>query len=302
MKKHAVNVKELIFDIIVIFLGSFIYSVAINTFTLPNLIVPGGIIGIATVIHSFTKWPVGTMSLILDVPLFIASFKVLGTKTTVKVFLTSIVFYLMTDITAPFLPQYTDNILVAALFGGVIGGLGLGIMIIRGISTGGTDLLAQIIAHYLHAVSYGTILTVIDAVIVVFAAVVFGDMSSMLYAAVTIYITGIVIDKISTGFDSAKLVQVITDTPESVSSQVMERMNRGVTLIKSRGAYTGKDREMVFIVVKRIELQRLKKIVRELDPKAFIIVGDVSEVLGEGFKEDSDVADVKPQINPPSEQ
>ncbi|MBO4392345.1 MAG: YitT family protein, partial [Clostridia bacterium] len=96
---------------------------------------------------------------------------------------------------------------------------------------------------------------------------------------------GIVIDKISNGFDSAKLLQIITEKPKELSDQIMTRMNRGVTLIKSQGAYTGKDRDMVFIVVKRIELQRLKRMVKELDPSAFIIIGDVSEVLGEGFKE-----------------
>jgi uncharacterized membrane-anchored protein YitT (DUF2179 family) len=270
------------------FIGSFIYSVAINTFTLPNLIVPGGVIGIATVIHSFTQWPVGTVSLILTVPLFFASLKILGKKTTLKILGASVVFFLMTDVTAPFLPQYTENILVAAIFGGVIGGLGLGIMIIRGITTGGTDLLAQIISHYIHALSYGMTLTAVDAIIVVFAAIVFQDLSSMLYAAITIYITGIVIDKVSNGFDSAKLVQIITEKPEEISKTIMTRMDRGVTLIESRGAYTGKNREMVFIVVKRYELQRLKRIVREFDPGAFIIIGEVSEVLGEGFKEDKD--------------
>ncbi len=278
------NVKELINDIIAVFLGSFIYSVATNTFTLPNLIVPGGVIGIATVIHSFTKWPVGVMSLALTVPLFLASLKVLGKKATAKILGASVVFFLMTDITAPFLPHYTDNILVAAIFGGVIGGLGLGIMVVRGITTGGTDLLAQIISHYFHALSYGMTLATVDAIIVIVAAIVFQDLNAMLYAAITIYITGIMIDKISNGFDSAKLLQIITNNPEELSEKIMTQMDRGVTLIKSRGAYTGKDREMVFIVVKRFELQRLKKIVKELDPRAFIIIGDVSEVLGEGFE------------------
>lgn len=278
------TVKELMNDIISVILGSFIYSVAVNTFTLPNLIVPGGVIGIATVIHSFTNWPVGVMSLALTLPLFLASLKVLGTKATAKILGASVIFFLMTDITAPFLPHYTDNILVAAIFGGVIGGLGLGIMVVRGITTGGTDLLAQIISHFFHALSYGMTLTAVDAVIVIVAAIVFRDMNSMLYAAITIYITGIVIDKVSNGFDSAKLLQIITEYPTELSEKIMTQMDRGVTLIKSRGAYTGKDREMVFIVVKRFELQRLKKMVKELDPRAFIIIGDVSEVLGEGFE------------------
>ncbi|MBO4392014.1 MAG: YitT family protein [Clostridia bacterium] len=285
--KTKINVKELINDIIAMFLGSFVYSVAVNTFTLPNYIVPGGVIGIATVVHKFTEWPVGVMSLLFTIPLFLAALRILGIKSTLKILGASAVFFLMTDITAPFLPHYTENMLVAAIFGGVIGGLGLGIMIVRGITTGGTDLLAQIIVHFFHAFSYGMTLAIVDAIIVVAAAIVFQDMNSMLYAAITIYITGIVIDKISNGFDSAKLLQIITEKPKELSEQIMTRMNRGVTLIKSQGAYTGKDRDMVFIVVKRIELQRLKRMVKELDPAAFIIIGDVSEVLGEGFKEEN---------------
>lgn len=276
--------RELIIDAIAVIIGSFIYSIAINTFTLPNLIVPGGIIGISTVIHYYTEFPVGTMSLILDIPLFIAAFRFIGTKSTVKILITSVIFFLMPDITALFLPQYTEDILVAAIFGGVLGGLGLGIMILRGISTGGTDLLAQIINTRVKSISYGMLLTLIDAVVVIIAAIAFKDINSMLYAAITIYITGIVLDRIANGFDSAKLVQVITEDPTELSQQIMTQMDRGVTLLKSKGAYTGTDREMVFIVVKRYELQRLKTLIRRTDPKAFIIIGEVSEVLGEGFK------------------
>lgn len=276
--------RELIIDAIAVIIGSFIYSIAINTFTLPNLIVPGGIIGISTVIHYYTEFPVGTMSLILDIPLFIAAFRFIGTKSTLKILITSVIFFLMPDITALFLPQYTEDILVAAIFGGVLGGLGLGIMILRGISTGGTDLLAQIINTRVKSISYGMLLTLIDAVVVIIAAIAFKDINSMLYAAITIYITGIVLDRIANGFDSAKLVQVITEDPTELSQQIMTQMDRGVTLLKSKGAYTGTDREMVFIVVKRYELQRLKTLIRRTDPKAFIIIGEVSEVLGEGFK------------------
>ena len=276
--------RELIIDAIAVIIGSFIYSIAINTFTLPNLIVPGGIIGISTVIHYYSGFPVGTMSLILDIPLFIAAFRFIGTKSTLKILITSFIFFLMPDITGLFLPQYTEDILVAAIFGGVLGGLGLGIMILRGISTGGTDLLAQIINTRVKSISYGMMLTLIDAVVVIIAAIAFKDINSMLYAAITIYITGIVLDRIANGFDSAKLVQVITEDPTELSQQIMTQMDRGVTLLKSKGAYTGTDREMVFIVVKRYELQRLKTLIRRTDPKAFIIIGEVSEVLGEGFK------------------
>jgi len=162
----------------------------------------------------------------------------------------------------------------------------LGLIVSRGVSTGGTDLLSQILTKKFHAFSYGTMLTIIDAVVVVIAAIAFKDINAMLYATVTIYITGLFLDKINNGFDQAKLVQVLTEDPKHLSAQIIEKMDRGVTLIKAKGGYTGLDKEMVMIVVKRFELQKLKTIIKETDPKAFTIIGEVSEVLGEGFKEE----------------
>lgn len=294
MVQHMkMKMKDILTDLVTFFIGSFIYSIAINTFTLPNLIAPGGMTGIATIIYHFTGLPIGTLSLVLNIPLFLITLKVMGLKSLLRVLESSVFFYIMTDITAPFLPEYTENIVIAAIFGGVFSGLGIGLITTRGVSTGGTDLMAQLVMKKFHAVSYGTMLTIIDAIIVVIAAIAFNDMNSMLYAAITIYITGIVIDKVTSGLNHAKLVQVITDDPKLLSERIIQQMNRGATLIKAKGAYTGNDKEMVFIVVKRYEMQKLKDLIRRTDPKAFTIVGDVSEVLGEGFNAYIDGSDNK---------
>ncbi|MBO5037193.1 MAG: YitT family protein [Clostridia bacterium] len=282
----STKTKEFLKDIASFIIGSFIYSIAVNTFTLPNRIAPGGMVGISTIINYFTHLPVGTMSLVLNIPLFLLSFKMVGKKTTLRILLSSFIFYIMTDVTSVFLPQYTENILVAAIFGGVLAGAGVGVINMRGVSTGGTDLMCQLVTSRFHGASYGTMLTIIDAIVVIIAAIAFKDLNAMLYAAVTIYITGIVLDKVSNGLDKAKLVQVFTEDPTFLSSQIMEKMDRGVTLVKAKGAYTGMDKEMVMIVVKRFEMQKLKTLIKSTDPKAFIIIGDVAEVLGEGFKDD----------------
>ena len=280
--------KEFLKDIFLFSFGSFLYAITVNTFTLPNLIAPGGMVGISTIINFYFDLPIGTVSFILNIPLFLIALKMMGLKTTLRILLSSAIFYFMTDAVGaiPGFPQYTENPLVAAIFGGVIGGVGLGLIISRGVSTGGTDLLCQILTKKIHAFSYGTMLTIIDAAVVVVAAIAFKDINAMLYATVTIYITGIFLDKINNGFDQAKLVQVMTEDPKYLTEQIMEKMDRGVTLIKAKGGYTGVDKEMVLIVVKRFELQKLKTLIKQTDPKAFTIIGDVSEVLGEGFKED----------------
>ncbi len=280
--------KEFLKDIFLFTFGSFLYGITVNTFTLPNLIAPGGMVGISTILNYYFHVPIGSVSFILNIPLFLIAFKMMGLKTTLRILLSSAIFYFMTDFVGfiPGFPQYTENPLLAAIFGGVIGGIGLGLIVSRGVSTGGTDLLSQILTKKFHAFSYGTMLTIIDAVVVIIAAISFKDINAMLYATVTIYITGLFLDKINNGFDQAKLVQVLTEDPKHLSAQIIEKMDRGVTLIKAKGGYTGLDKEMVMIVVKRFELQKLKTIIKETDPKAFTIIGEVSEVLGEGFKED----------------
>ena len=280
--------KEFLKDIFLFTFGSFLYGITVNTFTLPNLIAPGGMVGIATILNYYFNLPIGSVSFVLNLPLFLIAFKMMGLKTTLRILLSSAIFYFMTDFVGmiPGFPEYTENPLLAAIFGGVIGGVGLGLIISRGVSTGGTDLLSQILTKKFHAFSYGTMLTIIDAAVVIIAAIAFKDINAMLYATVTIYVTGLFLDKINNGFDQAKLVQVLTEDPTHLSEQIIKKMDRGVTLIKAKGGYTGADKEMVMIVVKRFELQKLKTLIKETDPKAFTIIGEVSEVLGEGFKEE----------------
>ena len=280
MKKY----KSAFTDAVSILIGSIIFAISVNTFTVPNLIAPGGASGVATVINHLTNIPVGTLMILINLPLFAVAIWKFGFKEMLKTLIAALSTSIVTDITAPFLPKYTGDVLLAAIFGGVAMGVGLGLIYMRGMTTGGSDILARLFELKFPHISYGKMITCIDGIITVAAAVVFRDGWTMLYAWITIYIFGMIADKMMAGPDTAKLVHVISSKKDQIAKEIFEKMDRGATFINASGAYTGENRDILFIVVRRYELPRLKLLIKEIDSSAFIIIGDVSEVLGEGFK------------------
>lgn len=282
MKKHM---KNWIYDLLIMIAGGTVWAIAINMFTLPNMIAAGGFSGLGTVFYYAFHIPVGITMIVLNVPVFIFAWKILGRDWFFKSLIAMLITSIIIDIFS-FLPQYTEDKMLAAVFGGILSGIGLGIIYMRGIATGGVDLIARMIKKYVAVPSYGMIIVILDVIVIVVSGIIFRDFSVMLYAAIVVYITGFINDKLLNGLDRAKLIYVVSTQAEQIAQLVARKLIRGVTRMDGVGGYTGEHKNILMIVVKPYEFFRLKAIVREVDKEAFIVVSDVSEVLGKGFRTD----------------
>ena len=274
--------KDLLFSLI----GSALVAFAVSVFTVPNDIAPGGVSGMATALASITPVRVGVWTLILNVPLLLAAWRLLGPRTLTMTLIATILLSLLIDWIADLLPGYSNNPLLAAVFGGAVSGLGVGLLFLRGISTGGTNLAALLLRKLFPNVPSGTLLLLVDAAVVVFAVCVFRDIEVALYSTITIWVSSKVIDALAQGVDYAKVIYTVTEHGDEVSRTLNERTDRGTTLLPAQGGYTGNRKQMVVTVTRRSVLAQTLRIIREADPEAFTFVMDSTEVHGEGFKRD----------------
>lgn len=275
-------VKDVLFSLA----GSLLVAFAIAVFTVPNDIAPGGVSGMATALASITPIRVGVWTLLLNVPLLLAAWRAQGPRQLTMTLLATVLLSVFIDGIDTLLPGYTNNPLLAAVFGGAISGLGVGILFLRGISTGGTDLAALLLRRLVPNVPSGTLLLLIDAGVVVFAVCIFRDIEVALYSAITIWVSSKVIDALAQGVDYAKVIYTVTDRGEAVSHALNAHTDRGTTLLPAQGGYTGSDKQMVVTVTRRSVLAQTLRLIREADPNAFTFVMDSTEVHGEGFKRD----------------
>ena len=281
--KRNINLKSLAIDVLFALVGSFVYSAAVRMFIDPNHISVGGLTGLGSVLNYLLHLPIGLSVLVMNVPLFLLSWKKLGRSFFFKTLFATVVISLMLDATA-FLPTFLENKLLAAVAGGVCAGAGLGIIFSRGMATGGTDLLAKLIKGWFRGVSYGKVILIADGVILVVAAIAYKDPWSILYSAITVWLSSTVIDTILNGMERAKSVSIITNRKEEVLQGILQDVNRGATVWDAEGGYTKAGKDVILVVVRSYELFQLKRTVRMADPEAFMIVSDATEVLGNGFQ------------------
>lgn len=279
--------------------GSILTAASINIFLVPYKIAPGGVTGLATVVYYLSggRFPVGMTMLALNIPLFIAGIKFIGGRFAVRTLFSTFFLSLVIDATEPFTSYFvghylsklenmapTPDLLLYSIFGGFLMGAGLGVVFKSGATTGGTDLAARIVHHFIPGFTIGQILLFIDASVVVFAAVSFRSFQLAMYAIVTLFIASKIIDAILEGVNFAKALFIISDKSDKIAERILRDLDRGVTALKGTGMYTGNGKQVLFCVVHRNQLPRLKEMVREIDKKAFIVLADIREVLGEGFK------------------
>lgn len=274
---------------VLIIVGTFLLAVSVNCVYEPLKMVTGGVTGLAIVIKKVSSYwiedgiPIWLTNALLNVPLFIAAILVRG-----KTFLKNTLFATISFTIALYLVPTEDIVhndyLLAAVFGGVIGGVGLGLVFMTLSSTGGTDLLAMLINKYKPYYTVPQILIVIDSIIVLAGIISFG-ITKALYAVISVYITNKISDSLLEGLKFAKMAYVISDAYEEIAKRVMAEMDRGVTGVSATGMYSNQDKKMLFCVVSRKEIIELTRIATEIDPKSFIIISDVREVMGEGFRE-----------------
>ncbi|GLF88991.1 UPF0750 membrane protein YvjA [Bacillus safensis] len=263
-----------------ILIGSAIVAIGFNTLLLPNQIAAGGVSGISTIMQSF-GFEAAYVQWGLNIPLFIAGFYLLGGTFGVKTLVGSIFLPLMVFVTRHIAPV-THEALLAAIFGGVVIGIGIGLVFLGNGSTGGTALAAKIINKYT-GLTLGTCLAMMDGLIVLAAMTVFG-IEEGLYAVIGVFISSKTIDVVQAGFSHSKMAMIITGHEDEVRQAVFDQIDRGVTKISAVGGYTDHDRPILMCVVGQTQFTKLKQVVKAIDASAFVIVMDAKEVLGEGFK------------------
>ncbi|WP_427854245.1 YitT family protein [Desulfosporosinus orientis] len=263
-----------------IVLGSTIVSISINTLIIPNDIADGGITGIAIILHYLFNWPVSWAVLLLNLPLFFLGMRIVGRNFLVLSILGVGVLSATLSLTTH-LPALTHDTLLAAISGGVLTGIGMGIIFRSRGSLGGTDILAVLLTRKT-SFSVGQILLGIDAVIFLCAAILFEPEMAM-YAMIYMFIATRVVDLVQEGLSLSKSVLVVTSQPYKIAEDIMAKLERGVTLFQAIGAFSGEEKQVVYCVINRSELSQIKQIVREQDPRAFLAVSEVPEVVGEGF-------------------
>lgn len=280
------KLQEALKDLIFFVVGSCIYAVSVNMFTAPNKIAPGGVTGISIMLNYLFQFPIGMLSLLLNIPIFIWAIMEIGYKLVGKTMVATVFVSVAIDLVGKIVPSYTGNQMLAALFGGMLEGVGLSLVFMRGGTTGGSDLVARLLGRRIPHFSMGKLMLGVDLTIVLVSAFVYDSIESALYAVIAIFVSTKLIDSILYGTDTGtgKLLFIMSVKNDEIAQDILTDMDRGVTVLKSRGAYSGREGEVLLCAVRRYEVVKVKEIVRSHDKDAFMIIGDAGEISGEGFR------------------
>ena len=290
------KIRSIISEHFFIALGSLILAISINMFLAPNKTSGGGVGTISTILWHLFNIKMSITTLVCNAILFVLGYKFLGKYAVVKTVSGIVSLSIFLELTS-YLPIYTDDIIIATIVGGILMGVGVGLAVRFGASTGGSDFAALMIKKFLPHVSVATIILVIDTIIIALSGVVFHDFTITVYSAIALYISSIVTDAIVSIGDAAKGIQIISSKYEEIAEKIMAELERGVTGMDCTGMYTGNNGKMLYCVVSPKELPVIVKLIKSVDNGAFIIINDAREVLGEGFKIQTIYDDVQTGIN-----
>lgn len=276
---------RLVEDTLLIAAGALLVALSLNWFLVPNKIAAGGVSGLATIIHHWTGLPVGAVSLGLNLPLLILAVWILGWMPAAKTIVGAALVSVFVDTSALVVMPLTRDSLLAAVSGGLLIGVGIGLSVYGGGSTGGTDVAAQLLQHRSRSRGFGTYLLVADGAVLVLAGIAFTP-ELALYGLISLLATTMVIDVVLEGIPYARQALIVTGPERSraIADAVFARLGRGVTALEGRGMYTETGRSILLVVVARGELRGLIDLVSEVDSEAFVIVSDIRSVMGEGFQ------------------
>ncbi len=290
--KYAIRIKkpskarllEILVNNLMWILGSALYSSAIIVFALPNGIAQSGASGVAIILNYLFDTPIGVTNFIINIPLIILAWIFIGGKLVRKTLWVTALLSAMLELFSSNLPEYRGDPLLASLFCGAIAGIGLSMVILRGATTGGTDIVARLVRKVFPHIAFGKVLLATDIVIIIAAALVFKNVESALYAAVTMFISTRTIDYMIYGAGQGKMLMVFTDYPDEIAQRITSDSRRGVSILSAKGGYTGEVKGLVICVVRRSEVHKMNKLIKSVDPKTFTIISEASEMLGGGFK------------------
>ena len=277
MKKNFLQLAK---ETFIVTLGCMIMAFNINYFFLGNKLAQGGVGGLSLIVHYLSHIDISYIYFGLNVPLIIVAYIFIGKEFVVKTLYATVVLTISLKIFGNF-REPLDEILMASILGGALNGIGIGIVFYAGGSTGGTDIIAKIINKY-YGIALGKVLLAMDFIILSLVAFIFGKIIFM-YTLISLIVTAKIVDLIQEGIYSAKGVTIITNKTEELKNRIMQDVERGLTIINAQGAYTQKDVSMLYCVVGKYQLMKVKNIVKEVDPEAFIKVSHVHEVIGKGF-------------------
>lgn len=268
-----------------IIIGCIITALSYVIFLIPHQIVPGGVTGIAMIFHFLYKSPVGILTIVLNVPLFILAIRVLGLSFGIK----SVIAIIFTNLLIDFfsytvtIPTPTEDPILAALYGGILLGLGLGLVFRGGASTGGTDIIGQVLNRYTN-LSVGMWIMIVDCVVITLAGITTRSIELALLGYLALFLSSKIIDMVLEGIDYARAAFIVSAEHEKITEAIYDKMKRGVTVLEGHSPYTKEKRPVIMCVITKKETHNLKSMVHQIDKKAFVILTDVFEVLGQGFR------------------
>lgn len=270
-------------DIVETIIGSFIMALAISLFLLPNQLSSGGLSGIATIFYYYAKIPMGTTILLLNIPLFLFARYKLGKGFVIKSLIGTVTLSISIDILDKFEPLTQDRFL-ACIYGGIIIGLGTAIILKGNSSTGGSDLISNIVKKYNSNIRIGSVITIIDTIIVTLNVIFFREVEIGLYSAIGIYLMGKIVDIIFEGIYFTKLVIIISDKSQQISEIIGDKIGKGTTGLYGKGMYTNENKLVLMCAASRGDVAKVKETAKKIDPGCFVIIANAREVVGLGFK------------------
>lgn len=285
---RTIKLREYIVKYALVVLGSALFAAGFQFFLYPNSIIVGGISGIAMIINYLTKLPVGIMTIVLNIPLFIIAWKHFGGKFIISSLVGMLLSSLLVDLLATLNYSPTDDMLLACIIGGAIKGFGLGIIYYAGATTGGTDIIAKFVRLRFPYINFGTIVLVTDAVIIIAFATIFDRVEAAMYAVIAMFVVSKVIDLVLYGIDNSSVCYIISENKDQIVKDITDKLHRGVTIIKGEGAYSHNEKQVLLCVIKRTQIADIRRIIKNIDENAFFIVSDAKNVFGKGFGDISD--------------
>lgn len=273
------NVKKYV----IITLAAFVYAAGVSLFTDPNNMAPGGVTGISIILSRLLPVSTGTFIMLINVPILIFAIWKFGISLTLSTIYATALISVFTNILAPY-GAATDDILLAALVGGTLTAVSIGVILRAGATTGGMDIIVKALRLRFPHLKTGKIFFVADALVVTLSGIVFRDLNAALYAAISAICTSVVMDIVLYGRDEAKLLYIISSRAEEIAGRLLSDLDIGVTYIKGQGAYSGDNKRVIMCVVKKHVSPRAEEIVKQEDPHSFMIITSATEVFGEGYK------------------
>lgn len=286
MKQRKINWKTIMMDGFFMLLGSLSYALAVDMFSAPNNIAPGGVTGIATMlnyisVHHFPfEIPIGMATVAMNIPLLIAAWVVIGHRLVLRTLVGLGMSSVLIDLLEPIIPPFQGENILTCIFGGVLLGLGVGLILSRGGTTGGSEIVARLLERRFPHIQMGKLILSVDAVVIASSALVYQQLESPLFAVVLVFVSSMVTDWVIYGGRHGKMAMILSKKQPEITAAIMERVNRGVTLLKAEGAYSGSDQKMILCAVRRDETFRLRQLVFEIDPDAFFMMLSTDEVRG----------------------